>query len=512
MMENRSFDHMLGFLSLPDRGNDGRVGAGRSDVDGLTGAETNPLDTQGNRTRVFSLATPRPAPGLDPARETRGTRFPHDPGHSYRATEAQRGGYDIRLPNRVLARRIDDIDLDPDLDTLPVPPRVFRVGPNEGFVLDFSRVLSGRVSALEEAQLRGEVMGYQPAEHVPTYAFLAQEYGVCDRWFASHPGHTWPNRFVSLTGHLNRGPDGLPQVDNPPLSTFDPLEVPTIFDHLSDAGVEWRYFEHDFCMLRLFSAYTFDTERVVPIADPGRGFFTLARRGELPPVTYLEPDLTDVPPGGDDHPPADIQAGQAFIRSVYDALAEGPAEQWEKTLLIVTYDEHGGFYDHVHPESRPLFNPEEPDADAFAPIALDPDTYQTIDHYGFRVPSLVVSPWVPPASVGSDTYDHTSILKTIMARFLGESPPDMGLRVLLARDVGSLLSLDRPRQAPRAPAFEYVATGVNAAAFDVGSPEEDFRAFMSGIRTRLRGSGSGGVPVRPGMIHDPARPSRDRPA
>jgi phospholipase C len=497
MLENRSFDHMLGFLSLPTSGNDGRIGLGRADVDGLRGNETNPRDTQGGRGRVFSLATPRGAtPGLDPAHETRGTKFRFDPGHSYEATKAQRGDYDIALPPLQLAMRrastpLDDFrfDLLPPLP--PLPPREFHVGPNEGFIFDFARILSGQVSAFEEQLLRGEIMGYHPADHVPMYRFFAEQYAICDRWFASHPGHTWPNRFVSLTGRLAMGPDGLPQVNNPPLSSFDPLETATIFDHLTAAGVEWRYFEHDFCMLRLFSKYTFDAERVLTIDDPDRGFFTLARQGNLPPVTYIEPDLTDVPPGSDDHPPADIAAGQAFVKRVYDALVAGPAEQWRKTLLIVTYDEHGGFFDHVHPPSQRLFDASAPEQGGFAPIGVDPETREPIDHYGFRVPAFVVSPWVPAASVAHDEYDHTSILKTIMTRFMFAQPPDMGLRVLLAKDLGSLLSLNTPRAVLGGPRVNYLPSGLDAVAFQLGPPEEDFRAFLTAMRARLRaGAGS----------------------
>jgi phospholipase C len=292
---------------------------------------------------------------------------------------------------------------------------------------------------------------------------------------------------VSLTGRLNRGRNGLPEVDNPPLETFDPLELPSIFDHLDAAGVDWRYFEHDFSMVRLFSKYTFDRDHIVTIDDPARGFFALASRGQLPPVTYIEPDLSDVPPGNDDHPPADIVAGQAFLKRVYDALADGPVEQWQKTLLIITYDEHGGFFDHVYPESKPLFNPQAPDPPGFAALGIDPETREPIDHYGFRVPAFVISPWVPAASVGKSVYDHTSILKTIIARFLGDDPPDMGLRVLLANDVGSLLSLDRPRVIVRPPVVDFHATGQGAVAFRTGPPEEDFRTFLSAVRRRLRG-------------------------
>ncbi len=480
MMENRSFDHMLGFLSLPTSGNGGRIGLGRGDVNGLRGNETNPRNTRGAQQRVFSLATPwLPNERPRPDRETRGTKFRFDPNHGYEETLAQRGGYDLFLPT-----------------IFGGPPRLFRVGENEGFVLDFARVLSGIDNAAEELLLRGEVMGYHPAEHVPMYRFLAEEYAVCDRWFASHPGNTWPNRFVSLTGRLAIGANGIAQVDNPPLETFDPLDTATIFDHLTAAGVDWRYYEQDFCMLRLFSKYTFDTQQVVALNDPDDGFFALVRAGRLPPVVYIEPDLTDIPPGSDDHPPSDITAGQAFIRRIFEALAEGPPEQWRKTLLIVTYDEHGGFYDHVYPESKHLFNPQSPEEGGFASLGIDPETAKPIDHYGMRVPAFVVSPWVPAASVGVDEYDHTSILKTIIARFVPHQPPNMGQRVALAKDVGPLLSLTTPRGPRRPPFVDFRLEGHDAVAMtrSLGPPENDFRSFLSAMRTRIRGGSLSRVP------------------
>ncbi|HZN23243.1 MAG TPA: alkaline phosphatase family protein, partial [Burkholderiales bacterium] len=143
--------------------------------------------------------------------------------------------------------------------------------------------------------------------------------------------------------------------------------------------------------------------------------------------------------------------------------------------------------DHVHPESRPLFNPQAPDPPGFAALGVDPETLQPVNHYGFRVPTFIASPWVPKASVGKSEYDHTSILKTIMARFLSADPPDMGLRVLLAKDVGSLLSLEQPRVIPKPPVVDFVATGQDAIAFRTGPPEEDFRTFLSAMRNRLRG-------------------------
>ena len=483
MMENRSFDHMLGFLSLPTSGHDGRVGLGRADVNGLHGDETNLLNIRGDRGRIFPLSTPREGVSLDNMdNDTRGTRFPLDPGHGFEATKAQRGDYNIELM-RVLPRRVGDL-LD-EINIGELMPQSFYVGPNDGFILDFGRRISGKVSARDEQILRHEVMGYHPAEHVPTYRFLAEQYAICDNWFASHPGATWPNRFITLTGALAPGADGKPQIGNPDISTFDPLEVATIFDHLSDAGVDWRYYEHDFCMLRLFSRHTLDQERIVSVDDPERGFYAAARRGELPPVAFIDPDLTDIPLGNDDHPPADIQDGQALVSRIYEALSTSP--QWQKILFIITYDEHGGFYDHVHPASQPIFDPAQPERSSFVPLAIDPQSGNPIDFYGMRVPSLVVSPWVRAGEVSKAQYDHTTILKTIMARFLPENPPDMGRRVALAQDLGALLSRDTPRSPPSGlPESAFHPDRRVLASARIGPPSDDFRAFLGAFRRRMR--------------------------
>jgi phospholipase C len=330
-------------------------------------------------------------------------------------------------------------------------------------------------------------MGYYTADELYAYDFLADRYAICDRWFASHPGHTWPNRFVSLTGRLAPGPDGRPQIDNPDLATFDPLEVSTIFDHLLAAGVEWRYFEHDLSMLRLFSKYTFDRERIVNINDPLRGFFALARAGRLPPVSWIEPNLTDIPPGNDDHPPSDVRDGQALVERIYRALRTSP--NWGRTMLIITYDEHGGFFDHVHPERQQLFDPRNPEAGGFVPLGFDESERgrrTPIDFYGMRVPTFVVSPWVPSGHVSSDVFDHTSILKTIIAAFLHENPPDMGNRVALANHLGPLLSNDIPRVEPVVAMVDTAGTTRERRADRRPPPtgNDDFRRFVSEFRLR----------------------------
>lgn len=482
MMENRSFDNMLGYLSLPTAGRGDILGSGRPDVNGLKVSESNPsgvLDAA--LRRIFPLSRAWQGDLPDPELRTRPTRFVPDPGHNYKSTLTQRG----------------DCDIDLSFGSFGSFGKV-HIDKNKGFVIDFANRLAGHPDIAMVRRVAGEVMGYHPAAHVPTYDFFAANYTICDNWFASHPGHTWPNRFVSLTGALARGPDGFPQVENPDPDTFDPLETLTIVDHLLRAGVSCNYFEHDFCMLRTFSHYTFDDTVIAPIDDPARGFFALARAGTLPDVSFVEPDLTGIDVGNDDHPPADVLDGQRFLRRIYDALATGPAAQWRSTLLLITYDEHGGFFDHVHPEVQQVFDPKTFDranpanGPQFVPIALDPDTHEWVTHYGMRVPAFVVSPWVQQASVSHVEFDHTSILKTIIARFLANNPPDMGWRVALAEHVGPLLSRRRAQlQPPVAPVNAPLASPrVLLRRPDqptiVGTADQDFRDFLRGFRDRVR--------------------------
>src|SRR6266516_963337 len=163
--------------------------------------------------------------------------------------------------------------------------------------------------------------------------------------------------------------------------------TPTIFDRLTGADpvtvkkLTWRYFETGYCFLRFFERYTFDREHVISINDAKEGFWEAARSGQLPHVTFIDPHYVELPPGGNaDGAPADIALGQDLVQRVCEAVIAGPA--WEKTLLLIVYDEHGGFYDHVRPPAAP---------------AVSPDL--AIPTLGVRVPALVISPWVDAGSV-----------------------------------------------------------------------------------------------------------------
>jgi len=366
-MENRSFDHMLGYLSLPVA----QGGMGRTDVDGLKGGEANAW--RGKTYPSFALT---------------GTRFAPDPEHGHEPVTLAING-----------------------------------GKMDGFVQSHGEA-HGPV-------LAGQIMGHHTGLTVPTYDALARDFSLGHRWFASHPGPTFCNRFYELTGRLNIGADGFWEFDN--ASPIRPQFTPTVFDHLASypqrvpgaKPISAKYYEHGYCFLRFFQNYTFDDQVVVAADDPQRGFFADARRGTLPQVSFIDPHYIELPPDANcDGPPADVKDGQAFVNRVVEAVVTSP--QWANTLLIVLYDEHGGFYDHVPPPAAVKVSPE-------LPIATT----------GVRVPAFVVSPWVKPGTVfGSDaqSFDHTSVLKTIARCFMGDAPPYMGARYAAAQDLSSVIS------------------------------------------------------------------------
>jgi phospholipase C len=371
-MENRSFDHMLGYLSLP-RDHDG--GEGRTDVDGLTGSESNTY--RGTTFPIFALKE---------------TIFAPDPPHGYEPVHKAING-----------------------------------GAMDGFVSSFAAERGDRNAR--------QIMGYQTAATVPVHDALARDFAIGHRWFASHPGPTFGNRFYELTGHLNLDPRGFWEFDDSPIR---PAFTPTIFDFLSGLDaisgqkLTWAYFEHNYCFLRFFEAHTFDESRVITVDDLENGFFALASAGRLPSVSFIDPHFIELPPGANaDGPPADIASGQDLVGRVVDAVVSGPA--WDKTLLLIVYDEHGGFYDHVAPPPA-------------VPVSAD----LAVHTLGLRVPAFVVSPWVRPGSVfGHDAspashgkalhFDHTSILKTIARRFLSAAPPYLGARYAAASDLSAVL-------------------------------------------------------------------------
>lgn len=237
-------------------------------------------------------------------------------------------------------------------------------------------------------------IGYYNATDIPFYATLAQTYTAYDNWHAAILGPTFPNRMFIWAAQTDRLGD-----------TFSLSSLPTIFDSLSNAGISHRYYFNNIPYLALWGLkYVFS---VGLFSD----FLSDAASGNLPAVSFLDPVYTvlDDGTGNDDHPHADIRNGDAFLWQVYQALATGP--NWANTVLIVIFDEWGGFFEHVAPP-RVIAPAGSPDQDLVNGAAL----------LGFRIPSVIASPFTKsvagqPNQVDHNLYDHTAALKLIEWRF-----------------------------------------------------------------------------------------------
>jgi phospholipase C len=402
MMENRSFDHMLGYLKQE----------GMPDVNGLNGDEYN-VDGNGNKIQV--------------------TRFDAD-------------GSTIQKPGEALVK-----GLDPDHSKQGVQVQLgdgYGDFPNGGFVKAFIDTRKPEDNVGQDLWM--VPMGYYGSKDLPTYDFLARNFCVCDAWHSSVPGDTWPNRLYSLTGKEGPKvhPGFLDQLPGPfhALTGAPIYDVPAFTRQLDDS--QWRWYSHDPATLRAAdSAYRdiadlkpgnftyFNRKKVSVVTQAAEAlivghdsFLDDAAKGQLRDVSWIDPNFIDLsvldPSSNDDHPPTDIRAGQAFILELYDALTRSP--EWNDTVLVVLYDEHGGFYDHVVP-----------------PAVQDDSGYSTL---GVRVPALVVGPRVQN-TVSHQVFDHTSLIKTIFTRFAKDPSgaiAQMPQRVGNAEHLGQLLE-DSPR-------------------------------------------------------------------
>ncbi len=277
-------------------------------------------------------------------------------------------------------------------------------------------------------------VGYYEASDLAFWRQAGPDWTVCDRYFAATMAETYPNRFYQHSARTDR-------LHNSSVTST----LPTIWDRLADKGLRGRYYYGDIPFTALWGT------KYLPISSPYPRFLADCASGDLPEVSFVDPRFVDEGAGtsGDDHPHADIRSGETFLAEVYDAVVSSPA--WGRTLLVVNYDEWGGFFDHVPPSSAP-------DADPATALR------------GFRVPSLVVSPRARRRYVAHDTYDHTSILKAIEWRW-GLQP--LTPRDSAARNIAEVLDFSRPANlaAPRYLVPPFVA-GPPCAPSQLESAEE----------------------------------------
>jgi phospholipase C len=400
MMENRSFDHMLGYLSLPRYG-------GRADIDGLREDQAW-LDKvanqwQGNKYWPIRLGEPR---------------IP-DPPHERANIAMQLGACDAQ----------GNFALD-------------------GFI----------ASAMGDS----EVMNYQTPDQVPMLDFFAKKFRICDRWFSCLPASTQPNRLMATSGYT--------LIDGN--KTLLPDQT-LAYDWLDNHDVRWRVYHQGvfpfFAMMPSWAPYTFGSnfKRIEHLAID----FQLEPAATFPQVIFIEPTYTDAPhegpQGSDDHSPSSVYGGQKLMLQVYMAMARTP--RWNRSMLIISYDEHGGFFDHQQPLALET--------------AASDDRYPVFETSGLRVPGIVVSPLVSAGTCCHSNFDHTSILKLLADKFGRGSgySPEVDRRNV--KSLAEVLDLAAPRAdlpPPPDPAtFPNLAASVPTPLPNAGPDVEAFERVLA---------------------------------
>ena len=344
MMENRSFDHMLGYWGLPPWSADRAA----QPADGVRLDHVCPAP-DGSPRRPFAFTA-----------EELG-RIDHDLPHDRRSVWGQLNR-DAANPTRF---HMDGF-VRQSVPAGPVPEHV-------------------------------PCLGYLTPSLVPVTHFLSTEFTICDRWFSPIPTETHPNRMMSLAGWT--------PYDQTPGQLVD--ASPTVVDFLRGRGVDLRVYARRVSFLALATSTVTHAREVLHPWASFEAEWNAPVTG--PRVVYAEPAYRDAgsivpqPPAEDDHPPTPVAYGQAFLREVY-RIVRGNDERWRRTLMIITYDEHGGFADHVSP----------PILETPAPAQ---GLYPRFVSAGPRVPAILVSPWVDRLGTCKLVLDHTSILRTLAEKF-----------------------------------------------------------------------------------------------
>jgi phospholipase C len=394
MLENRSFDHMLGSSKI--QGADA-VDGRSTKIEGLAGTEEN-QSPHGGTIRVGGPAE---------------FAIKADPGHEFIDVREQLcgkgGSYSSPTPSTG--------SIDPNIN-------------NSGFVSSYA----GKYPTADWAT----VMNCFTPTQMPILTALATDFAVCDHWFSSMPGPTWPNRFfvhAATSGGLDHSPS-LPK--DLVSQAGDPYGFAngTVFDLLDAAKVDWAVYNGDEFPQSLHM------KGMSEFLNKGRfrGFRKFTKDLQEGPFTksyvFIEPDwhpFTHFTCGNSQHPVDDVTRGELLLKNVYEAIRNSPI--WEKSVLIITYDEHGGFFDHIPPPT--VVSPGDP-----TPNPTNNKNGFNFQQLGVRVPAVVVSPLVKRGTIDHRVYEHASIPATIERRF--------GLTNLTERDkhassVESLLTLKNPR-------------------------------------------------------------------
>ncbi|XP_059633751.1 non-specific phospholipase C3-like isoform X2 [Cornus florida] len=356
VQENRSFDHMLGWMRFLN-----------PEINGVTGSESNPLSTSNSDTNRVTYGD-------------RATYVAPDPGHSFQAIYEQIFGVAWSQAS--------------SSNQLLVPTM-------EGFAQQAESTGKGMVDIV--------MNGFKP-DAVPVYKQLVSEFAVCDRWFASLPASTQPNRLYvhSATSHGAMSNDTEMLIQGYPQNT--------IFDSLDEVGLSFGIY-YQYPPTTLFYRNLRKLKYVDNFHQFDLHFKRHCEEGKLPNYVVIEQRYfeTKLLPGNDDHPSHDVSEGQKFVKEVYEALRSSP--QWNEMLFIIIYDEHGGFYDHV---PTPVTGVPSPDGI----VGPEPYNFQ-FDRLGVRVPAILISPWIergtvlhgPSGPYPTSQYEHSSIPATVKKIF-----------------------------------------------------------------------------------------------
>jgi phospholipase C len=394
MLENRSFDHMLGFSGIA--GVD-------ADTQAATHIDAPPLGASNTwNGKSFPVATP----AVDPMKV--------DPYHEFTDVLEQLCGATASYP----------------------PGGPYPAINKSGFVSNFA------VDAKSPSP--GDVMQCFAPARLPVLAALAKEFAVCDSWFCSMPGPTWPNRFFALgasSAELDHSPTTAETLIWETIDGFK-FQNGSIFDAWKGflffkKKLKWRIYAGN----KVFTlAHAIHGIHIWDITRYSKFAKDVSDPGYSSQFTWIEPHYghvtSDYIGGNSQHPLDGVTGGEALIKATYEAIRNSPL--WESSMLIITWDEHGGFFDHVAP---PRATPPGDQAQFSGANRYG----FAFDQYGPRVPAVVISPLIPPNTIDHRTYDHSSVLATV-ERIFHLRP--LTARDRAARDLRSLASLGAPRLVP----------------------------------------------------------------
>ena len=442
MLENRCYDNVFGWSDLRGWMPDGRP----TQADGLLGKP--PFANTGAKGAVYAVGQGAPF------------RLSFDPGHEFTDVLVQ-----LATPGDSLAFAACVRDESAVLAN-GAYPACAATANDLGFARDMEAHGYDAASAMR---------CFTP-DQLPVLNFLAQQFAVCDRWFSSVPGPTWPNRFFALASTswgLDHSPSDLLSIE---ASLFDGAKFgngrnDALFTRL--APERWLVAHGDIPQSWAIKGADAHPERFVTHED----FFSTLASGQLDAnFVFIEPHYDPVGnfhDGESMHPCGDVRLGEALVERVYNAVLTSP--YWEQSVLLIVFDEHGGFFDHVIPD--PAHVAGMPTLAPVAPTALGKHGFR-FDRFGFRVPAVVVSPYIKQATIDHAFYDHASIAKTL-ARIL---PPTRAPlldtpRFASAADFSALLTLSAPRKAADIHPCPHALPAVAPTAPRAGGSAQAFRAL-----------------------------------